>query len=296
MTLPLVVGVDGSDASLTAVDWAVDEAARHGLPLRLLHASLWERYERATPSGSLHRPSERVLAENLVASAAERAERRNPEVKVTTEIVPDDAADALLHAGDHAFALVTGSRGRGELTDLLLGSVGLAVAARAHCPVIVVRGDKAGLSGAHERILLGAGEPVTGAEAVRFAVREAEARRCTLDVLRAWRRPAHDGPGAPALGGEPLDGEPGRRHEQQASALLDELLREAEADHPGLRVRQVTVEGPAHSVLVRRSAAADLVIVGARRRHGPPGLQLGRVSHTLLHHADCPVAVVPQTE
>lgn len=45
MELPLVVGVDGSDSSLAAVDWAVDEAARHGLPLRLLYGSLWERYE-----------------------------------------------------------------------------------------------------------------------------------------------------------------------------------------------------------------------------------------------------------
>ncbi|MGV9237311.1 universal stress protein, partial [Streptomyces nigra] len=43
MTLPLVVGVDGSDPSLVAVDWAADEAVRHGLTLRLVHASLWER-------------------------------------------------------------------------------------------------------------------------------------------------------------------------------------------------------------------------------------------------------------
>ena len=88
MTLPLVVGVDGSDSSLQAIDWAVDEAARHGLPLRLVHASLWERYEEAVPSNGVRRPSERVLAEHLVASAAERAERRNPEVKCGTEIVP----------------------------------------------------------------------------------------------------------------------------------------------------------------------------------------------------------------
>ncbi|WP_460072849.1 universal stress protein [Streptomyces sp. YKOK-I1] len=290
MTLPLVSGVDGSDASLSAVDWAVDEAARHGIPLRLVHASRWERYERAVPTGSLSRPSERVLVENLVASAAERAGRRNPEVKIITDIVPDDAVDALLSESDNAFALVTGSRGRGALKGLLLGSVGLAVAARAHCPVIVVRGDKAALAGSHERILLGAGEPVTGAEAVRFAFREAEARGCTLDVVRAWRFPAHASAGDPALANEPV-----RRYEEQASALLDTLLWDAMADHPGVRVRRVTAEGPAHSVLVRRSAAADLVVVGARRRYGHLGLQLGRVSHTLLHHADCPVAVVPQT-
>lgn len=41
-------------------------------------------------------------------------------------------------------------------------------------------------------------------------------------------------------------------------------------------------------------AAADLVVVGARRRHGLPGLALGAVNHALLHHAPCPVAVLPE--
>jgi nucleotide-binding universal stress UspA family protein len=289
MELPLVVGVDGSDGSLLAVDWAVDEAARLGLPMRLVYASLWERYEGAVPSGSRERTSEQVMADNTVGSAAERAHRRHPEVKVSTEVVPDEAMSALLREGHTAFALVIGVRGHGELTGLLLGSVSLAVAARAACPVIVVRGDEAGRSGTHERILLGAGEPAVGEEAVRFAFREAEARKCALDVVRAWRCPAHETADDPLLAGDPA-----HRHEERASALLDALLQHPMADHPGVRVRRSTVEGPARRVLLNRTAAADLVIVGARRRTGHFGLQLGRVAHTLLHHADCPVAVVPQ--
>ncbi|WP_406723818.1 universal stress protein [Streptomyces sp. GD-15H] len=287
--LPLVVGVDGSDPSLRAVDWAVDEAGRHELPLRLVHASLWERYEGPRPSPGPPHPSPRATAEHITASAAERARRRNPQIKVSTALFPEEAAHALLRESDSASLLVTGSRGRGELQGLLLGSVGLAVAARAHCPVIVVRGDTAGLAGTHERILLGAGDPGTSGEAVRFAFREAEVRGCVLDVVRAWRCPAYETPGRPAPAGEPAC-----RHEEQACALLDELLRDAGAAHPGVRVRRATVEGPASKVLVLRSAAADLVIVGARRRQDHFGLRLGRVSHTLLHHAQCPVAVVPQ--
>ncbi|PZG79069.1 universal stress protein, partial [Streptomyces sp. NTH33] len=146
-------------------------------------------------------------------------------------------------------------------------------------------GDKAGLAGSHERILLGAGGPETGGEAVRFAFREAGARGCVLDVVRAWRRPAFQAPSdGPARGGP----------EEWASALLEELLREARTGHPDVRLRPATVEGPAHRVLVDRSAAADLVIVGTRHRAGHPGLQLGRTAHALLHHAQCPVAVVPQ--
>ncbi|MFJ1654772.1 universal stress protein [Streptomyces sp. NPDC088337] len=289
MELPLVVGVDGSDPSLTAVDWAVGEAARFGLPLRLVYASLWERYEGAMPSGTGGRPSEQVMAEHVVAFAAERAQRCDPGVKVSTEILPQDAVTALLGEAANASALITGSRGRGQLKGLLLGSVGLAVAARAHCPVVVVRGDLAGLAGTHERILLAAGDADTGHEAVRFAFREAEVRGCVLDVVRAWRRPVHEGVGNPVLADEPA-----RRQEEHAAAVLEELLREPEVEHPAVRVRPATVEGPAHRVLVDRSAAADLVIVGVRRREGHFGLQVGRTAHTLLHHAHCPVAVVPQ--
>ncbi|NUS27867.1 MAG: universal stress protein [Streptomyces sp.] len=289
MELPLVVGVDGSDSSLLAVDWAVDEAARHGLPLRIVHASLWERYEGVLPSTSPNRPSEQVMADNIVAGAAERAGRRHPEVKVVTDVLPEEPADALLREAEDATALVTGNRGRGELQGLLLGSVGLIVAARAHCPVIVVRGDRPGREGTHERILLGAGEPATSAAAVRFAFREAEARRSTLDVVRAWRCPAHETADHPLLAGHE-----GHEHEDHASTLLDAVLHDAAADHPGVTVRRATVEGPARKVLLNRSAAADLVIIGARRRTGHFGLQLGRVGHTLLHHAQCPVAIVPQ--
>ncbi|MDH6447660.1 MULTISPECIES: universal stress protein [unclassified Streptomyces] len=288
MELPLVVGVDGSDSSLVALDWAVDEAARRGLALRLVYASLWERYEDVVPSTAVDRPSEQVMAENIVGTAVERVRRRNSEVKVSAEVVPEEAVDALLRAGRDASALVTGSRGRGELKGLLLGSVGLTVAARAHCPVIVVRGDKAGVEGTHERIVLGAGEPASGAEAVRFAFREAEARGGVLDVVRAWRCPAHEGADEPRLAEDSA-----HLHEERASAQLDALLHDAVADHPGIQVRRHTVEGPARKVLLHRSAAADLVIVGARRRTGHFGLQLGRVGHTLLHHAQCPVAIVP---
>lgn len=78
------------------------------------------------------------------------------------------------------------------------------------------------------------------------------------------------------------------------SALVDALLHDAVADHPRVRVRRSTVEGPARKVLLNRSTAAVLLITGTQRRYGHFGLQLGRVGHTLLHHANCPVAVVPQ--
>jgi nucleotide-binding universal stress UspA family protein len=115
MELPFVVGVDGSDSSLVAVDWATDEAARYGLPLRLVYASLCGRHEGFRPSGSLQRPSSQVSGDDIVASAVDRAQHRNPEVKVFGDVLPEDPVVALLHESDNATALVTGCRGRGEL-------------------------------------------------------------------------------------------------------------------------------------------------------------------------------------
>ncbi|MET8453948.1 universal stress protein [Streptomyces sp. NPDC005209] len=289
MELPLVVGVDGSESSLTAVDWAVDEAARHGLPLHLVHASLWETYEGVKPSFSTDRPAEEIMAEHIVASCVERARRRNAEVEVTGRALPEDAVSALLRSGPEAYALVTGSRGRGKVAGMLLGSVSLAVAARAVCPVIVIRGAEPNRRGAFGRIVVGVGDASGGAGAVRFAVREAEVRDCALAAVRAWRNPSQ----------EPVDhmliaDDAARLREERASTSLDDAVREAVREHPQVDVHRRPVEGPAHRVLLKASAEADLIVVGAQRRHGHFGLQLGTVAHALLHHSECPVAIVPQ--
>lgn len=90
-----------------------------------------------------------------------------------------------------------------------------------------------------------------------------------------------------------LHGIPLRLREERASAALEDALRETVLEHPQVEVRRQVVEGPAHRVLLTAATGADLIVVGARRRQGHFGLQLGRIAHTLLHHAQCPVAVVP---
>jgi nucleotide-binding universal stress UspA family protein len=289
MTLPVVVGVDGSEAGLRAADWATEEAALHGLDLRIVHACLWERYEGPVFAQSAEVPSERALAQGIVDRAAERARQRNPDVKITVDIVPEEAEAALLREARHAAAVVTGCRGRGPITGALLGSVSRSLATRAPSPVIVVRGTPHNRQGASGRIVVGVGDAATGAAAVRFAFGEAAVRRCALDAVRAWRRPAHRPLAHPLFAGDPA-----HHYEDQAATLLDDALRAPEREHPDLPVHRVTVEGPAHHVLLMYSVTADLLVLGAPRRHGPLSLALGRVAHAALQHADCPVAVVPQ--
>ncbi|MEU3397134.1 universal stress protein [Streptomyces filamentosus] len=289
MRSPLVVGVDGSDPALTALDWAVDEAVRQGCPLRIVHASLWERYEGAAPTWATDRPWGQVLADNIVGQAAERALRRAPGLPLSTDVAAEDAAGALLREGREAWGVVVGARGRTELGDLLLGSVGLVVAARSSCPVVVVRGDRQALEARHGRILLGVGDHDVDSPAVAFAFRAAAVRDAELDAVRTWRRPLHDPLDHPLLRGEA-----GVYLAEEASEALDRAIAVRAGENPRVRVRRSTVEGAAHRVLTERSAAADLLVLGARRRDGLVGLQLGRVAHRALHHAVCPVAVVPQ--
>lgn len=73
VNLPLVVGVDGSDSSLRAVDRAADEAAAREVPLRIVHASMRERYEGPALSSATGGPSGGGSGEAVLHAAAPRA-------------------------------------------------------------------------------------------------------------------------------------------------------------------------------------------------------------------------------
>ncbi|WP_225094557.1 universal stress protein [Streptomyces sp. CoH27] len=295
--LPIVVGVDGSEPSLRAVDWAADEAALRGAPLRLVYASLWDRYEGALIAQELGRPAEEVTAPDVVGTARQRAARRRPEVQVSTDVLPDEPEYGLVRESRTARAVVLGCRGRSGIAEALLGSVGVTVAGHAHCPVVVLRGshDNQARSGTRGRVVLGVAGKPEGAAAVRFAAEEALLRGVPLEAVRAWRRPGHATTGHPPtdfVQGHPrLVGTPAHLHELQAAEAVEDALRDAPAD---LEVHRRTVEGHARDALLAASHEADLLVVGSRRRHGHYGLQLGRVAHGVLHHAACPVAVVPE--
>ncbi|MFF3949020.1 universal stress protein [Streptomyces sp. NPDC001902] len=290
MTLPLVVGTDGSDAALKAVDWAADEAEVRGLPLRIVHASLWERYEGRAPSFSRVPPEAQILAQHIASSARERAGLRRPGLEVSAEVLAEDTTYALLREATRATAVVVGHRGRGDMAGLLLGSVGLTLAGRAECPVVVVRGDREERDAGSGQgwIVLGVGPDENSAAAVEFAFHEAQLRGCGVRAVHAWRMP----PGGSAEYG--YEDEAAKNHRRRAEEHLDQALRAAATARPGVRHHRYVQEGHARKVLLATLDDADLLVVGARRRNSPFGLQLGPVNHAVIHHAPCPVALVPQ--
>jgi nucleotide-binding universal stress UspA family protein len=137
----IVVGVDGSPSSQSAVGFAFEEAALRGVPVTTL-CSCWE------PGIPGHACSGALDIDEMRRSAIQRAElvidqwrEKFPEVSVTPAFVMDAPREALQAAAESAGLLVVGARGLGGIPGLLLGSVSQAVLEQAPCPVAVIRAD-----------------------------------------------------------------------------------------------------------------------------------------------------------
>ncbi|WP_055586623.1 universal stress protein [Peterkaempfera griseoplana] len=278
----VVVGVDGSPAAGRALWWAAHEAVRQGRVLHIVHGAgvVYADYIVGEAVRLLTGAARVVLDE-----AAAEVGRRLPDLPVTTALSHGPGSEAVLEAARPDDLAVVGCRGRGGFSGLLLGSVSLSVAARASCPVVVVRGGPE--PGAP------AGEVVAGFRdeqdlpAVRFAARIARSHRADLRVVHAWRLLDQ---AAVAI---PMFDEVAAIRETEGKAFtasVDALRRE----FPGLPTTDEFVEASSTAgALLHAAAGAGLLVVGTRRPHSRVGLRLGRVTHAVLHHADCPVAVVP---
>jgi nucleotide-binding universal stress UspA family protein len=138
----IVVGVDRSEHSERALDWAIDEAKLRGARLRLVSA--WHvptvAYGGPGFAPQLDEPLDKTfeqVAEEAVDAAAKRA--REAGVEAVTSVVQGQAAEALVEAGANAELLVVGSRGHGGFSGLLLGSVSAQCAHHAPCALVIVR-------------------------------------------------------------------------------------------------------------------------------------------------------------
>jgi nucleotide-binding universal stress UspA family protein len=283
-TRPIVVGVDGSEQSRVAIDLAIREARLHDHPLRLVHAFVWPTLgvyvgpsPEGPPDGGLEADADRLLAEAVTHATATA-----PELTVTGEVVTGAAAPVLLDEAPRAWLVVVGSRGLGGFAGLLVGSVAVQVAAHIHRPLLVARGE-ARQTGP---VLVGVDGPAS-ADAVEFAFREAAARGAELVALHAWHGQV------PARTEEEL---PLIYHISDVKASLardlSRSLQPARARYPAVPVREDVRYGRVSRTVVEATRGAQLMVLGARGRGGFAGLLLGSVSQALLHHADCPVAVV----
>ncbi|AVV46905.1 universal stress protein [Streptomyces sp. P3] len=289
MTGPITAGVDGTDESLAGLAWAAREAVRRDLELRVVHA--WRFQPNAAQDVADRDAQERWVRDAAGRSVAEITER-HPGLTVATDVREGGPVETLVAAAAEAELLVLGSRGHGPVVGFLLGSVGQQVIAEAARPVVLVRaGDRASAEAGGQEIVVGQqGDPEDSAPALRFAFETAAARGAAVRAVRAWTLPpvfAYS-PGSLRLADEAGGLEP---YEKKALAAALEPWRQRFPDVP---VVEHVEMGSAGQVLLSVSGRAQLMVVGRRAHRTAVGARIGSVAHGVLHHADCPVTVVPQ--
>lgn len=133
----IVVGIDGSDEAIRALEWALDEGRLRGAEVEVIHA--FHFFPDVSEAAVLMEEPDMVLqADELLRKNVEPAVATRPGVHVTTRAVQGPPARTLLDAAAGADLLVVGSRGRGGFGGLLLGSVSQQCVHHAPCPVVVV--------------------------------------------------------------------------------------------------------------------------------------------------------------
>lgn len=271
MTQRIVIGLDGSDASVAALSWAADEAR-----LRDAELAVWTITDR--PPGD----------ENGATGEFETSRSALLEVTggypVEVHRGHSDAAAGLVSACVGADLLVVGCQGRGRWPGRLLGSVGRVCLSHAPCPVVVVGSAPERTpaeSARHGRVLVGIDMSGHSRAALQIAAEEARLRAAQLHLIHAvhWD----------SVGTELIT-----PTEQQ---LIDwgrrlEATELAATGVTGVTLHPVIVHGHPADVLVHHSADADLLVLGSHGRNPLSGLLLGSVSDHCAQHAHCPVMIV----
>jgi nucleotide-binding universal stress UspA family protein len=288
-TRPVVVGVDGSEESLRAVEWAAREADRHGAPLRIVSAPAMP--PRMYASDAAPETVAKVLGSvprRALGEAIARAGEVAPDLLIDADLLTGPPALAVTGCGSGALMLVVGARGAGGFAAMVLGSVSRYAAMHAPCPVVAVR-EETGV--VHREVVVGIRDAHDATATLAFAFEEAALRGATLVAVHAWywfpSALGTSGSGETAGSAADLG-----KVSADASGNLTEILRAWREKYPDVPVRQDVVRGHPARVLASYTARSDLVVIG---RHGghDTGPAIGAVQHGVLNHAHGPVAIVP---
>ncbi|MFE7601671.1 universal stress protein [Streptomyces sp. NPDC057494] len=270
---PVTVGVDGSEGSVAAADWAADEAALRGDGLRLVYATRWAEHQLGAMKVSHEDRAD--AAEGVLAETERRVGSRQPGLTMTADEVEDAPVSVLLAAAAEAELLVVGSHGLGSVRGFIVGSVGQEVIAATQRPVVLVRPGYE--KNSPQKVVLGLDVNEADDELLNFAFDFAGRHRVPLDIVHTWHDSFVHHAGAAA--------------KDEKAAALAAAVRPFRDRFPATEVTEVSAPGRPAEHLVEAASDARLVIVG--RRRAARGAHIGSITHAVIHHASCPVAVVP---
>ncbi|GAA2216204.1 universal stress protein [Nonomuraea monospora] len=274
MNRAVVVGFDGSPAATAALLWAAEDAGRRQRPLRIVHVR--EPWAGEHPLNGVGTLTERCDA--LLENAAARARAAVPEVTVSTALVTGAVLPRLLSEAETADTLLVGSRGLGGVTSMVLGSVGLGLAGRTGCPLVVVRAFRAATGG---DVVVGDDGSSHAQAALEYALEQASSRKTRVRVIYAVPFPAL-APHPAGYGPLPVQDADGARNS----------LAPWKERYPQVEIVESEIHRHPVPALAEASRTAGLVVVGSRGLTGLTSAVLGSVSHAVLHRSRCPVAVL----
>ncbi|WP_375481424.1 universal stress protein [uncultured Mycobacterium sp.] len=261
---PIVVGIDGSDAAITAAKWAVAEAASRDIPLRLLYATRDQHLASAT--GGLDLDLE--YGETALRTAAAAIDAMEKAVKVETTVVHGSPAVALIDESRDAAMVCVGSVGIGRLAHMLLGSTAAALAEKAHCPVAIIRTDQVPPASDTGWIAVVVGDSPDNDAVLEHGFREARLRNASILALGVWRW---------GLGEVPY-------------WKLDRRLGRWVDCYREVHVRPAAARAGAAEFLARTQEPLQLAVVGSHEAAQVARI-IGRVGHGVFGRAICSVLV-----
>lgn len=264
----IVVAVDGSEHAARALDWATDQAHLEGRELVVVHAA-----------------GEPDLARAIVHEAVDTVRNQRPELTVTALPVVGDPREVLVELATHAHLVVMGSRGRGVLRTMLLGSVSSAVSKHATCPVVVCRPASQG-SGARG-VVVGADGTPESLPVIELAFQQASLRRLPLTVVHVYWDVAAVVAG---MRGTAVDASA----EDDLRVLLAESVAGLAEKYPDVKVDLRLAHGLIDEVLTNLGDEWGLVVVGRQPLDVSERLVSGSIATAVVERARSTVIVVPE--
>lgn len=281
----MVVGVDGSSGSEHALRWALANADRFG-PVQPI--ATWRYPWWMTPSslpGGPNPPSRQAFheqAETVVERVLDVVGRRRCRAPIVSE---SEAGPTLVAHGADVDLIVVGTRGRGAVADALLGSVSTHVAAHATVPVVIVP-QTAPIEGRPSRVVVGLDGSPNSIAALSWAI-QTTPDEAILEAVYSWSYTAPTIPDAPSTAADVFELEARQTLDQ---AVVDAILATPRTAHEIVHRLEY---GDPRVVLQELSKDADLLVLGARGRHGLAGLLLGSTTTGLAHQPPTAIVVVP---